>query len=137
MNRFESLLLLKTEISYALLPLPRLYPNAVSEWAARSVRRSRSWSQAGPGSRMTPEEALSLVLDDLGQKMPRHQVPLIEDLFRNLGTSGHKEQVAHIDAVLDSAKALRRSLEDNYRKKARIYRYLGVLGAISVVIVLL
>ncbi|MGI6642698.1 MAG: hypothetical protein ACOX3V_01560 [Bacillota bacterium] len=139
MNRFESLLLsLKTEISYALLPLPKALSKC-GERVGGTVGQAfaRVGAKTGPGSRMTPEEALSLVLDDLGQKMPRHQVPLIEDLFRNLGTSGHKEQVAHIDAVLDSAKALRRSLEDNYRKKARIYRYLGVLGAISVVIVLL
>ncbi len=139
MNRFESLLLsLRAEISYALLPLPKALRKCGDRVGGMVGQAFQSVGiRTGPASRMTPEEALSQVLDDFSGKMPQYQVALIKDLFRNLGTSGHKEQVAYIDAVLDSAKSQKRFLEDSYRKKAKVYRYLGVLGATCVVIVLL
>ena len=38
---------------------------------------------------------------------------------------------------IDRVRSYRKSIEDEYRKKARMYRYLGVLAGLLVVVVLI
>ncbi|HHW27821.1 MAG TPA: hypothetical protein GXX23_10900 [Firmicutes bacterium] len=143
MERLESLLIgLGTEISYALVPLPealRKHGNRVGGAIGKVV--SRIGELSGLERRRTLAEAASMALDEaagLGEPplLPFHAALLL-DLARVLGTTGHKEQAAYIDHALASVRAHRRASEDELRKRARVYRYLGVLSSVSLVIVML
>ncbi len=139
MNRFESGLLgLKAEISYSLLPLPKALIKC-GERVGGIVGQVflQVGEKTGMEHRKIPWEAFWESLNETDFGIPPHQLVLLEDLFKNLGTSGYKEQVAFIEALLEDAKSRRKLLEGEYRKKARVYRYLGVLGAACVVIILL
>lgn len=69
--------------------------------------------------------------------LPAFEVDLLRDLAKNLGTSGHKEQVRYIEMSMDRARSRRREFAEECRKKAKLYRYLGIAAGASVAIVLL
>jgi len=137
LERLEAALTaLSSEISYSLMPLP----GALSKAGERAGGTTGAIFQrigglSGLAQRRTPVEALVRALDD--EHIGRFQEHVLKDLVRNLGTSGHKEQVRHIEMSIDRVRSWRRRLEDDYRKKARVYRYLGLFSGVGVAIVLL
>jgi stage III sporulation protein AB len=92
----------------------------------------------GLSQRRTPVEALDQALADPSlARLPPFEVGLLRDLTANLGASGHKEQARYIEMSIDRARSRRREFEDECRKKAKIYRYLGLFSGACVAIVLL
>ncbi len=138
MNRFESLLIsLRAEISYALLSLPKALKKCGEKIGGEAGGVFyRIGADMGKESRMPPNEALSKALGDPKCKVLPYQASLLKDLFGNLGTTGHREQMVYIESVLENAKSVRLSLENDCRNKAKICRYFGVLGGLCLVIVL-
>lgn len=70
-------------------------------------------------------------------RLPAFEVGLLRDLAKNLGTSGHKEQVRYIEMSVDRLGSRRSEFAEECRKKARLYRYLGIASGASIAIVLL
>jgi stage III sporulation protein AB len=143
MERLESLLLgLRSEISYALVPLPQaLRKHGTRVGGTVGAVALRMGDLSGLERRTTLPEAAALALDEAagsgGGTLPAFHAALLSDLARVLGTTGHREQAAHLDHALETAQNHRRSVEDDFRKRARLYRYLGVLSSVSIVIVML
>ncbi len=143
MERLESLLLgLSSEISYALVPLPEaLQKHGARVGGTVGKVASRMGELSGLERRTTLPEAAVLALDEAADtgdgRLPTFHAALLLDLARVLGTTGHREQVAYLDQALETARSHRKSVEDEFRKRARVYRYLGVLSSVSLVIVML
>ncbi|HHX27468.1 MAG TPA: hypothetical protein GX716_00505 [Firmicutes bacterium] len=130
---------LSTEVSYVLKPLPQAL-TAAGQRAGGAVGElfCLLGSRSGLSGRRTPEDALETVLNEtcLGE-LPRLARETIGELVKSLGTSGHTEQVRHIDMSIDRVRSFLSSMEVEYGKRARMYRYLGVLGGLMAVIVLI
>lgn len=144
MQRLESFLIgLISDISYALLPLPRaLVQNGQRVGGAIGSSFAALGRAAGMENRATLGEALAqMTSDERGEACVSRPLPfhasLMSDLVRVLGTSGHKEQIAHVQHALDTAKNYRLEREHEYRNRARVSRYLGVLGSLGAVITFL
>lgn len=129
---------LSSGVSYALEPLPRAMMKAGERAGGETGRLfCLMGAESGLAGRRTPHEAFtSVVAEGLGPQVSRAVRDILADLFRTLGASGHKEQVRHIDMSIDRVRSYRKSVEDECRKKARVYRYLGVLAGLSAVIAL-
>lgn len=145
MDRLESLLVgLRSEISYALVPLPEaLRKHGARVDGATGRVAARIGELSGLENRTTLVEAVSEAMNEMDSAdigvptlSPFHTA-LFLDLARVLGTTGYREQAAYLDHALESARNHRRSCEDEFRKRARVYRYLGVLSSVCLVIVML
>lgn len=142
-RRFESALVdLGQEISYSLTPLPRALQRVGERTGGETGRLLAALgSTAGLVQRRTPTEALFRIMGESqefpGTSIPPFEMELLEDLLRSLGMSGHTEQLRHIDMISMRARTWREDFQEQARKKARVYRYLGVLSGTCMVIILL
>ncbi|MGI6620065.1 MAG: hypothetical protein ACOX35_01250 [Bacillota bacterium] len=140
LGRFElALLNLSTEISYSLSPLPKALANAGRKAGGDTgILFSLTGSLCGLEQRRTVEEAFGLALErSQGLNLPARLVEVMTVLVRNLGVWGCKEQIGFIDMALRETRDYRASVQEEYSKKARMYRSLGLLLALGIVIVLL
>jgi len=139
LHRLESgLTCLLSEISYSLTPLPEALARA-GERAGGQIGAllCRCGMLAGLSQRRTAEEAFAQAAQESGAGIQPAALAVLTDLSRYLGTSGHKEQARYIEMSIDKAKRLRQDFEEDCRKRARLYRYLGVFGGAAVAVVLL
>lgn len=139
LQRLEAALLcLEGEISYSLTPLPEALQRA-GERAGGAIGAlfERFGALTGFSQRRTAVEALHEALAGCGDGVSAPVKELLVDLSLYLGTSGHKEQSRFIEMSIDKAKRLRLQFEDECRKQAKLYRYLGLLGGACVAIILL
>lgn len=140
LERLElGLLCLSSEIAYSLLPLPSALKRAGEQAGGMTgLLLSRTGALTGLAQRRTPVDALDLALSDQSlSRLPSFEVGLLRELAANLGVSGHKEEARFIEMSIERARSHRREFEEECRKKARIYRYLGLLSGACVAIVLL
>lgn len=72
-----------------------------------------------------------------GAVLSAFELDLLRDLARNLGVSGHKEQLRYIEMSIDRVRDRRASFAAECRRKAKLYRYLGIAAGASVAIVLM
>ena len=138
LERLEAALLcLSSEISYALTPLPEALKRAgATAGGAVGALFARVGALAGLSNRRSVSQALDLALGEARPLAPK-VADIMRDLAMNLGTSGHKEQVRYIEMSMDRVRSLRKESEDECRKKARLYRYLGLFSGACLAIVLL
>lgn len=139
LQRLEmALLCLSGEISYSLTPLPEaLVRSGKRAGGATGSLLCRFGALAGLSQRRTAAEALSEALAESGPDVGVQARELLLDLSLYLGTSGHREQARVIEMSIDKARRLREEFEDECRKRARLYRYLGLFGGACVAVVLL
>ncbi len=139
MRRLETaLVFLSSEITYSLTPLPQaLFRAGERAGGAVGALFCRFGELTGLAQRRDPSEALDAALSDSGSAVPAEAVDLLFELSRNLGTFGHKEQARFIEMSIDKAGRMRGELEGECRAKAKLARYLGLLGGACVAIVLL
>ena len=140
LSRFElALLNLSTEISYSLSSLPQALLNAGNKAGGDTgALLSLTGSLCGLEQRRTVEEAFKLALEQAqGLDLPQWEIEIMRALVRNLGIWGCKEQVSFIEIALTESRNYRASIKEEYLKKARMYRSLGLLFALGIVIVLL
>jgi len=137
-ERFENALLcLSSEISYALTPLPEALKRAGSAAGGEiGTLLARTGSLAGLSNRRSVSRALDLALAEVRPQSPK-AVAILKELAANLGFSGHKEEVRYIEMSIDRTRSVRKELEGECRRKARLYRYLGLFSGASLAIVLL
>lgn len=61
----------------------------------------------------------------------------LKDLGRSLGATVSADQIKNIDLALDSLSRIELSLQQEVPKKAKLWRYAGVLGGVALAIVCL
>ncbi|MGE5580397.1 MAG: hypothetical protein ACM3WU_10170 [Bacillota bacterium] len=139
LQRLESgLVCLLSEISYSLTPLPDALTRAGERAGGQiGVLLCRCGMLTGLSQRRTAEDAFAQAVLEFGAETLPAARAILTDLSRYLGTSGHKEQVRYIEMSIDKAKRLRQDFEEDCRKRAKLYRYLGVFGGAGVAVVLL
>ncbi len=143
MRRFESALVdLGQEISYSLAPLPRALQRVGERTGGETGKLFAALgSTAGLAQRRTPTEALFKIVGESqefpGTSISPFEMELLEDLLKSLGMSGHTEQLRHIDMISMRARVWREDFQEQAKKKARVYRYLGALSGACMVIILL
>lgn len=140
LSRFElALLNLSTEISYSLSSLPAALSKAGEKAGGDTGKLfSLIGSLSGMEQRRTVEEAFNLALETAQDlNVPDSELAILGILVKNLGIWGREEQLSFIEIALAESRNHRVSIQEEYRKKARMYRSLGVLFALGIVIVLL
>ena len=137
-ERLETALhFLQSEISYALTPLPEALKRAGAAAGGEiGALLARTGALAGLSNRRSVSRALDLALDEIHPELTK-VLAIVKELAASLGLSGHKEEVRHIEMSIDRARSLKKELEDECRRKARLYRYLGLFSGASLAIVLL
>ncbi|HHY17186.1 MAG TPA: hypothetical protein GX524_03850 [Firmicutes bacterium] len=140
LRRFElALLNLSTEVSYLLSSLPKALSNAGKRAGGDTGHLfSLIGSLSGMEQRRTVEEAFYLALEMSGDMaLPDCELRILEALVKNLGIWGHNEQISFINVALTELRNERGFMHGEHRKKARMYRSLGILTGLGVAIVLL
>ncbi len=139
LERFEAALLcLSSEISYSLTPLPAALIEAGRRCGGHvGDLFLRFGAATGLFQRRTAVEALEHALSGSGRSIGGPVRELLRELAANLGTSGHKDQERYIEMTIDKARGLRQEFQGECRRRAKLYRYLGVFGGACVAIVLL
>ena len=95
-------------------------------------------SLVGMASGCTPSEALEQILSEkpMAGYSPEG-LDIIEDVMKNLGSTGYKEQTRFIQLALKRLEMLKKEKKDEAKKKAKIYRCLGVMSGLSAAILLI
>ncbi len=134
----RALLHLEIEISYGLTPLPRALLVS-GEVAGGFVGRvfSKASELVGRRGGMVPSEALQEALAGAGLRAlgPEARSVILE-MAAGLGTSGRSEQIALIEATRQRIRSLKESAADDATRYGKLYRYLGILGAVALVLLL-
>lgn len=134
----RALLHLETQISYGLTPLPRaLLVSGEVAGGLVGLAFSKASELVGRRGGMVPSEALEDVLAGAGLGVigPEARSVILE-MAAGLGTSGRSEQVALIEETRQRVRALKESAADDAVRYGRLYRYLGILGAAALVLLL-
>jgi len=135
-NLEKALAHLSAQISYALCPLPAALKKA-GQMGGGDVGRVLSSMGDLTGLRRgkTPPEALEDVLTRVEKgRLPPMAERVLREVSLGLGVTGHKEQVRYIEGFIHELERERLNMEEEARKKAKLYRYLAVLSALSAII---
>jgi len=134
----RTLLLLKSEIEYAVHPLPQAF---------LSISRRAAWPFGDFYARAGEELAAgSLILDEAweaglaaltGSQMTREDLAVIDGLGKALGSIDVDVQLAAIDMAISAVDDMVGRLNVENTKNVRMYRGLGVLSGLLIVVVLL
>ncbi len=140
LNRCEiALVSLSGEVSYSLSTLPKALSNVGSKVGGNTgALFSMIGNLSGMEQRRTVEEAFNLALEHgQHQKLPNRELEILEVLVKNLGIWGWKEQISFIDVAINELRNYRNFIHEEHVRKAKMYRSIGVLFALGLVIVLL
>ncbi|MEW6082627.1 MAG: stage III sporulation protein AB [Bacillota bacterium] len=140
LRRLQSALeILQTEISFLKTPLPealrrvgQLTGGAVAEFFIAAGRRIQdSGLPAERGWREALEEfsaSTSLTAEDS---------EVLRGLGKTLGISDRLDQSRHLDLARERLAALEAQAREDEARNSRIYRYLGILSGLALVLLLL
>ncbi|HHY76153.1 MAG TPA: hypothetical protein GX500_05145 [Firmicutes bacterium] len=130
---------LASEVSYMLRPLPSAMTAAGKRvGGAVGELLCLMGSRTGISGRQTPEDVFRSAMEETDLRALPHFVrEVLGELVKGLGVSGHKEQLRLIDMSIDRVRSYLASAEVECQKKARMYRYLGVLTGLAAAIVLI
>lgn len=140
LERLEAALVaLSSCISYVLTPLPLALGQA-GDVAGGEIGAlfGALGRRIGLQSRQTPKDALQEILADGSyQGIPHEALSIMRDLVAVLGGSGYREQEKYLDLAVERVRTQSRLLATQWQRHARMYRYLGVLGGLAAVVILL
>lgn len=134
-----ALALLSTEISFGLTPLP----DALEQVGRRAGRRvGELFSDAAAllrcGDGRTAEEAWAQALGRFaaGSALRPEDLAALAGLGATLGASDREDQVCHPALAMERLKSQGMRAEEEARNNVRLWRYLGFLGGVAVVLML-
>ncbi|MFZ5898574.1 MAG: stage III sporulation protein AB [Bacillota bacterium] len=135
-----ALAMLETEISYGATPLAEAF-DGVAQRADPLVSGlfvyARDELAAGKGITAADawQRAIGAFVPDSALK--GEDVAALRGLGPILGGSGREDQVRHIRLTVEHLKVVRVRAEEEALKNVRLWQYLGFLGGIAVVLVIL
>ncbi|MGI5822357.1 MAG: hypothetical protein ACOX6Z_00215 [Dethiobacteria bacterium] len=132
--------LFSTEVSYGLTPLPRAFINigaklkgpvgAVFRDAAGEMQKNRGLSAGECWQKALKNSAARLSLSPAGSQ-------LLERLGLAWGKGDKNDQLRQIKLVKELLRQVHREAQDELQKNDKVWKYLGLLGGITLVIFLL
>ncbi|MDT3698179.1 MAG: stage III sporulation protein SpoIIIAB [Thermincola sp.] len=134
-----ALQLLETEIIYGATPLPE----AMEEVALRcdseiAVLFRRTAGELRKMEGLTGGEAWQKAINDFfpGTALNKQDILILQRLGSSLGISDREDQAKHLTLTKSQLAAAAVQAEMTAKKSATVYRYLGVLGGLLLVLVL-
>lgn len=136
----NALQLLETEISYGATPLP----DALTYVAERCDRRV-SPLFGGTGRELltmrgkTAREAWAMALEEYYPRsaLNRSDRTVLLELGNSLGISDREDQIKHLALAREQLKLEQAKAEEDSARNTRVYHYLGFLGGLTVVLILI
>lgn len=136
----NGLQILETEISYGATPLP----DALASVAARCDQRvallfSRASAELMSMRGITAGEAWDIALGEYYPKSALNKTgrAILMELGTSLGVSDREDQLKHLVLAKEQLKLEHAKAEDASQKNAKVYNYLGFLGGLTVVLILI
>lgn len=136
----NALQMLETEVSYGATPLP----DALSYVAERSDSRVALLFNLASQELMTmrgitAREAWETALKEYYPKsaLNRSDRAILQELGNSLGISDREDQVKHLILAKEQLKLEQAKAEEDSLKNTKVYNYLGFLGGLTIVLVLI
>lgn len=135
----NDLLLLEMDINYAATPLPEALSKLV-QTSDRLVRQlwegTLNYLVSGEG--LTAEEAWHRSLTGFSSQsaLQEKDLAVLRDFGAGLGTTNRREQLKKFKLVQEQLAVLAAQAEETRQKTERIYRTMGVLTGIALIILL-
>lgn len=135
----SGLAMLETEIEYSQTPLP----SALIRIAHRlNGPMKLIFAYAGEllmkKNGLTAHEAWSIAVNRLYHRssLNREDCEILENFGSYLGNSDRNDQIKHLKLALTQLKDMEHTAEDERRKNERIWKYLGVLSGLMLVLLI-
>ncbi len=127
-----------SEIKYAAVPLPDLLSRVSNRFSNESGKIFSYLNAYLTEYGLAPEEAFKLTKDELENQICLEQEDweILENLTVYLGKSDSEEQVKQIELCLTHIRANQKIAIEERRKNERMWRYLGVLTGLMLIILI-
>ncbi|AGB40508.1 stage III sporulation protein AB [Halobacteroides halobius DSM 5150] len=129
--------LLQTEISYGITPLPQAFEKIASELDApvdNFFVEAREGLKAGQTAKDAWQQAVKKVISQTALGQTEEDVLL--DFGCNLGQSTSDDQLRYLNLAQDHINNLHQEAITDQKEKVKLWRYLGVLGGLFIVILI-
>lgn len=136
----NALQMLETEISYGSTPLPEALAAVAERCDSRvAMLFSKSSEELLTMRGVTAREAWEFGLHAYYAKstLQRSDRAVLQELGNSLGVSDREDQVKHLILTKEQLKLEQAKAEDAALKNAKVYNYLGFLGGLTIVIILI
>lgn len=135
----RDLTLLEMDINYAATPLPEALAKlaGISQWPIRSLWQE-TCAHLGNGEGWTAEEAWYKALEKFSCQtaLSENDLAVLRDFGAGLGTSNRQEQLKKFKLLQEQLSSLAFQAEEARQKHERMWRTMGVLTGIALVILL-
>lgn len=135
----SDLMLLEMEINYSITPLPQVLQKlaSYSHWPINYLWQ-RTFDNLSNGEGLTAEEAWIRSLESFASKaaLSNNDFTILKDFGSGLGLANRQEQVKKFKLLQEQLRAHQKEAEQIKQKSERIWRTMGVLGGIALVILL-
>lgn len=133
-----ALQLLQTEISYGVTPLPQAFAKLESKLEppiADFFSQARNGLQSGLTAKQAWQKAIEETGEDTALEEKDQQV--LEELGYNLGQSSSEDQLRYLELAQNNLDDLHKKASEKKENKVKLWRYLGVLSGLLVVVLIL
>ncbi len=136
----STLQMLETEIVYGGTPLPLLLPRIAAKSKAEIAELLIAVAdilQLKEGDTFAEAWRKAIEANSKSSALHRDDLELLINLGNNLGTSDRENQVKHIRLAMEDVKRNHATAVAQQQKNAGLYKHLGLLAGITIVIILI
>lgn len=136
----NGLQMLETEISYGATPLPDALAYVAERCDSRvALLFSLTSQELLTLQGTTAREAWLLALNQYYAKssLTKPDRAILQELGNSLGVSDREDQVKHLVLTKEQLKLEQAKAEEESLKNTKVYNYLGFLGGLTVVLILI
>ncbi|MFO7818724.1 MAG: stage III sporulation protein SpoIIIAB [Halanaerobacter sp.] len=129
--------MLKTEIDYGMTPLPEAFAKLASNLnspIADFFAIAQKRLEAGGVAQEVWQESVSEVSSKTA--LLEKDEELLVEIGYNLGSTSSADQIRHLDLAQEKISNLYYEAVEEKEQKVKLWRYLGVLGGLLVVIII-
>ena len=132
-----ALQMLETEISYGITPLPEAF-NKLASNLSNPIDKIFKLAQQKLNEGYTAPEAWSIALKEVfpQTELNKEDQQVLLDLGHNLGQSTSDDQLKYLNLVQRKLEGLYQEAIDERQVKVKLWRYLGVLTGLFLVILI-
>ncbi|MEW6065423.1 stage III sporulation protein AB [Desulforamulus profundi] len=136
----NALQMLETEVSYGATPLPEALTHVAERCDPRVAPLfSRTGEELMTMRGITAREAWETALNQYYPKsaLTRADRGILLELGNSLGVSDREDQVKHLVLAKEQLKLEQTKAEEASLKNTKVYNYLGFLGGLTIVLILI
>lgn len=135
----SDLMLLETDINYAATPLPQILEKMAyySQWPV-SCLWHETWQQLTNGEGLMAEQAWEKSLASFAPKtaLIKKDLNILRDFGVGLGFSNRQEQIKKFKLLQEQLSLHQHEAENIRQKNERMWRTMGILGGIILIVLL-